>query len=296
MPSVPKVSVVITCYNYGQYIGAAIESVLDQTWQDFEIIVVDDGSIDDTPQVMAEYHGHEKIRYLRQENQGQPKAKNRGITESRGEFVAFLDADDLWLPEKLALQLRLFSDPAAGVGYTRRYWIDSEGQVVQGNERTLRRGTILNYIFIDNFICFSSAMVRRELLTAFGGFDESLPMGIDYDLWVRLAAQCQFDYVDRPLVNYRTGHANLSRNTMRRYECAEKIMRKNLDDPLVRKKMSWWVPRYAWADIWTNKGAALRRQGNFSDAASLCMKALANYPVRIDAWIELARCLMRKSS
>jgi glycosyltransferase involved in cell wall biosynthesis len=291
----PKVSVVITCYNYGLYVSEAIESVLDQTFKDFEVIVIDDGSTDDTLLVMEQYRSYQEIRYIRQENQGQPKAKNRGIAESKGEFVAFLDADDIWLPEKLELQLQLFINPSVGVGYTRRYWIDPSGKVIKGNERTLRRGNILNYIFIDNFVCFSSSMVRRGLLTTAGGFDETIPMGIDYDLWVRLASRCQFDYVDRPLVKYRTGHANLSRNTVKRYECAEKIMRKNLADSQVRKEMSWWVPRLAWADTWKNKGNAARSLGNYLDAALLYVRALTNYPLFAGAWIGLARCLIRKN-
>lgn len=294
MPSVPKTSVVITCYNYGQYIRAAIESVLDQTWQDFEIIVIDDGSTDDTPQVMAEYNGHEKIRYLRQENQGQPKAKNRGIAESRGEFVAFLDADDVWLPEKLALQLQLFNEPAVGVGYTRRYWIDPDGQVIQGNERTLRRGTILNYIFIDNFICFSSSMVRRELLDTIGGFDETLPMGIDYDLWIRLAAKCKFDFVDQPLIKYRTGHANLSRNVTRRYQCAQLIMNKALNDPEIRGKLSWYVARLAWADTWSNMAGHLIRQGQYKDGLRYFSKAALMFPIYPNLWKRIIRCIVRR--
>jgi glycosyltransferase involved in cell wall biosynthesis len=294
MPSVPKVSVVITCYNYGQYIRAAIESVLDQTWQDFEIIVIDDGSTDDTPQVMAEYHGHETIRYLRQENQGQPKAKNRGIAESRGEFVAFLDADDVWLPEKLALQLQLFNEPAVGVGYTRRYWIDPDGQVIQGNERTLRRGTILNYILIDNFICFSSSMVRRELLEATGGFDETLPMGIDYDLWIRLAAKCGFDYVNQPLIKYRTGHVNLSRNVTRRYQCAQLIMSKALNDPEIRGKLSWYVARLAWADTWSNMASHLVGQGKYKDGLRYFCKASFMFPMYPNLWKRIIKCVIRR--
>lgn len=291
----PKVSVVITCYNYGQYIKEAIDSVLAQTWKDYEIIVIDDGSSDNTRLIISQYCNNENIHYIYQDNLGASSARNRGLAESKGNIVAFLDADDIWMPEKLELQLQSFNKNEIGVVYTRRYWIDPSGIVFGGNERTLRRGNVLDYIFVDNFICFSSSAVRKDLLEVVGGFDENLVMGMDYDLWVRLAALCQFDYVDRPLVKYRTGHANLSRNTIKRYECAEKIMRKNLSNPDIYKKMSWWVPRYAWADTWKNKGNVVRRQGNFSSAISLYVKALANYPFLIGAWIGLARCLIRKT-
>lgn len=286
--TVPKVSVVITCYNYDQYIGDAVESVLAQTWQDFEIIVIDDGSTDNTRLVMDKYRDNKKICYTLQENQGASRARNRGLLESKGEFIAFLDADDMWLQDKLARQLELFKDQAVGVVYTRRYWINPIGRIVDGDERTLRRGNILDYIFIDNIVCFSSAMVRKHLVDAVGGFDETLPMGMDYDLWVRLAALCKFDYVDQPLVKYRTGHANLSSNTIKRYECAEKIMLKNLANPSISKKLDWWVIRYAWAETWKNKGNIFRRQGYYDSAIVLYKKAIINNPLLVSAWVGLA--------
>lgn len=288
------VSVVIASYNYGKYLPFALESALGQSYGNIEVIVVDDGSTDDTPQVIEPYLSDPRLRYIRQANAGQPKTKNRGIAESRGEFIAFLDADDIWLLDKLERQMPLFADPQVGVVYCRRTWMDEQGGVLPGNERTLRRGFVLDHIFIDNFVCFSSSVVRRRLLIEHGVFDETLPMGIDYDLWIRLAIRCKFDYVDAPLVRYRTGHANLSKNVERRYECAHKIMHKAVNDPEIRAGMSWWIPRSALADTWSNMAYYARKKGDFELAKSYYLKALSEIPLYTSAWKGLLCCLIKK--
>lgn len=288
------VSVVITSYNYGKYLASAVDSVLCQSMQDFEIVIIDDGSTDNTRDIAEVYLADSRIRYIYQANAGQPKAKNRGIEESAGTYIAFLDADDVWMPTKLEKQIALFEDAKVGVVYSRRTWIDPEGNKLPGNERTLRRGKILDHIFIDNFICFSSSVVRRSLLEEGGYFDETLPMGIDYDLWIRLAARCNFDYVNEPLVKYRTGHANLSKNVGRRYECAHKIMDKALNNPEIMAGMSWWIPRLALADTWSNMAYYARKKGDFESAKSYYWKALSEIPLYINAWKGLLCCLIKK--
>lgn len=288
------VSVVIASYNYGKYLSFALESALGQSYGNIEVIVVDDGSTDDTPQVVEAYLSDSRLRYIRQANAGQPKTKNRGIAESRGEFIAFLDADDIWLSDKLERQMPLFADPQVGMVYCRRTWMDEQGGTLPGNERTLRRGFVLDNIFIDNFVCFSSSVVRRRLLIEHGVFDETLPMGIDYDLWIRLAIRCKFDYVDAPLVRYRTGHANLSKNVERRYECAHRIMDKAMKDPEIMAGMSWWIPRLALADTWSNMAYYARKKGDFELAKSYYWKALSEIPLYINAWKGLLCCLIKK--
>lgn len=286
------VTVIITAYNYGRFLPDSIESVLAQSLPPSEIVIVDDGSTDNTPEVMARYLADGRIKYIRQKNQGQPRAKNRGIAESSGQFIAFLDADDIWMPTKLKKQLALFADPQVGVVYARRKWINQDGALINGNERTLRRGDILDHIFVDNFICFSSSVIRRSCLDEAGWFDESLPMGIDYDLWIRLAARCRFDYVDEPLVKYRTGHANLSKNTLRRYDCAVRIMSKALNDPLISSRFSWYVPRLAWADTWSNMGSHLSSQGNRAEAVRCFAKAVMAFPVYPPLWKRLLKIFL----
>jgi glycosyltransferase involved in cell wall biosynthesis len=279
-----KFSVVITSYNYGLYIRESIDSVLSQTCDEYEIIIVDDGSKDNTKEIVSTYSSDTRIKYFYQDNAGQPKAKNRGICESRGEFIAFLDADDIWMPSKLEKQLALFADPEVGVVYSRRQWIDPNGVEISGNERMLQRGMILDHIFVDNFVCFSSSVIRRSYLEQVGYFDESLPMGIDYDLWIRLASVCKFDFVDEPLVKYRTGHSNLSKNTMKRYECAQQIMRKNLSHSQVRASMSWYVPAMAWADTWSNFGLYLATIGRKKEGLIYILKSICKFPFHLKTY------------
>ena len=227
----PEVSVIITSYNYGRFLAGALESTLGQTFGDFEVIVVDDGSTDDTSEVVRRYLDDPRVRYLHTEHIGQPGAKNAGIREARSPFVAFLDADDLWLPTKLERQLELFrSDPDLGVTYTRQILIDEEGYELEYKQPILHQGQVLETLFRGNFVCFSSSMIARRVLDEVGSFDEGIPMSIDYDLWLRVAMRHRFDYVDEPLVKYRTGHANLSRRLVERYLIDLGIRQRFLDE------------------------------------------------------------------
>jgi glycosyltransferase involved in cell wall biosynthesis len=230
----PSVSVVITCYNYGRYLAGCIQSVLEQTLQDYEIIVVNDGSTDETDLVAQQFSGYEKLHYIRQENAGQANAKNTGIKNSRGEYVAFLDADDLWEKDKLEKQMPLFSSDSVGVVFTLASYIDEKGAPVAveppGGYLSPRRGKVSDFLFLDNFVPFSSSIVRMECLHEFGGFDESLKMGIDWDLWLRISTRYEFDYVDEPLLLYRLGHSGqMSKNAEERQRCSDRIMKRFLD-------------------------------------------------------------------
>ncbi|MEW4568947.1 glycosyltransferase [Tautonia sp. JC769] len=228
-----SVSVVIATYNYGRYLASAIDSVLAQTFQDYEVIVVDDGSTDQTYEVIQPYLDDPRIRYLRNEHLGQPRTKNAGIKASRGGYVAFLDADDRWLPSKLEKQVFLFEkDPSCRIGvvYSRRGWIDELGSPIDRGDRTPLRGDVLAPLFYRPFICFSSSMVRRSVLDEVGLFDETTQYSIDYDLWLRIALKYQFDFVDEPLTLYRTGHANMSSRQHERVWCVRKIIYRFLDE------------------------------------------------------------------
>jgi glycosyltransferase involved in cell wall biosynthesis len=165
-----------------------------------------------------------RIRIHHADRLGQARAKNLGIDLSRGEFVAFLDADDVWLPTKLMRQISLMTDDV-GVVYSKRLLINENSQPFpQKRESSPGRGDIRTSLFVRNGICFSSAVVRRPLFDRVGRFDESIDLSIDYDFWLRAARVTHFDFVDEPLVKYRTGHANLSRNLDDRVATACSIM------------------------------------------------------------------------
>ena len=243
----PQVSIVMAAYNHGAFISMAIESALAQTLGDIEILIVDDGSTDSTPEVVSPYLADPRVRYFRQNNQGQASAKNFGISQASGEFVAFLDADDIWMPRKLERQIPLFADTMVGVVHCLREIIDPQGCKRPYRPRSLPRGDVINEMFIDNFVCFSSSIVRRACFKELGVFDERLRLGIDYELWLRLASRYAFDHIDEPLVSYRTGHGQLSNSGEERLQTALKIMDQCLCNSSIRPKLRTDVIREAYA-------------------------------------------------
>jgi glycosyltransferase involved in cell wall biosynthesis len=222
----PTVSVLVASYNFGRYVAAALESVRLQTFGDFEAIVVDDGSTDESLAVIGQFLDDDRFRLVRQRHGGQARAKNRGLQEARGQFIAFLDADDYWLPHKLERQLQHFSDPQIGVVFSRRTLIDADGRPTCAPVDALPSGIVVDEMFRQNFICFSSAMLRSEVVDHIGWFDERLDLAIDYDFWLRAAQNYAFACVDEPLAAYRVGHANLSRRQLDRLNIAQFIMRR----------------------------------------------------------------------
>lgn len=280
----PAVSVVVATYNYGRFLAGALDSALSQTFLDFEVIVIDDGSTDDTAVVIAPYLDNPRVRYEHTDHLGQPGAKNTGIRLARGRYVAFLDADDLWLPTKLEKQIPLFAaDPDLGVVYCRRRWIDEEGRELDRRERQPHRGDVLAPIFWRPFVCFSSTVVRRAVFDDVGLFDEEIPLAIDYDLWLRVASRYRFDYVDEPLVKYRTGHANLSRRQAERCGYVRRIIDRFLDDRGGRERLNPALVRRALADLCCDTALALRPTSR-AVALTWYARSLRHRPHDYDAW------------
>lgn len=173
----------------GQYVSEAIDSVLQQVQFQPTVVVVDDGSTDNTQEVLSKYRDNSRVTIVIQSNQGQPRAKNAGLRAANGSFIAFCDADDYWLPDKLQRQMPLFSDPRVGVVYSPAVQLFEDGSTKQTASDNLARGYILDSLFLHNFVPFGTAVVRRECFARSGLFDESRQMGIDWELWLRLAQE-----------------------------------------------------------------------------------------------------------
>ncbi|MGE5500997.1 MAG: glycosyltransferase family 2 protein [Ignavibacteriales bacterium] len=210
----PAVSVIIPTFNRAGILPRAVSSVLAQTVRDFELIVVDDGSTDGTELVVRRF-ADPRVRYLSQKNQGVAAARNRGLAEARGDFIAFLDSDDEWLPQKLERQLDVFTRGPSRLGlvYTGVETISSAGRSVQ---KPTGRGLIFPRMLHRNLIHGggSNVLLRRVVLPFVGGFDSSLPAAEDYDLWLRISRFFEVDYAPAPLVRYYDEDAGsrLSRN------------------------------------------------------------------------------------
>ncbi|WP_199453853.1 glycosyltransferase family 2 protein [Marinobacter sp. bablab_jr008] len=252
----PLVSVVIATYNMGQYLPLAIDSVLNQTWTNLEVVVVDDGSEDDTREQMKKYGGDPRVRYIPTENKGQPQAKNRGLQEAKGDFIAFCDADDLWQPHKLEVQIPCFDNEDVGVVYSEVSYIDQHGEPVD-KETPYERysGVVTDKLVIKNFVPFGTAVIRRSCMEEDGAFDEDLPMGIDWDLWLRYSMNWQFQYVPDKTYTYRIWPGQMSKNYRGRYKNAFLILNKFLEThPNALPKA---VQANAWADMYVSRGMSL---------------------------------------
>lgn len=201
------VSVIIPTFNRPQMLCEAIESVLSQDYPQKEVIVVDDGSTDSTESVVRKYNN--LIKYFRIDHGGVSRARNRGIAEASGELIAFLDSDDLWLPEKLKVQVDYFSKHRdITICQTEEVWIRNGVRVNPKNIHKKHSGWIFEHCVPRCIVSPSAVMMRRELLQNIGNFDEKMPVCEDYDLWLRIALKYQIITIDVPLIIKRGGHSD----------------------------------------------------------------------------------------
>jgi glycosyltransferase involved in cell wall biosynthesis len=234
----PPVSVVIPAYNRASSIGAAINSVLRQTYPDFELVVVDDGSTDGTPEA-ARAITDPRLRVIAApRNLGAAGARNLGVAEARGTWIAFQDSDDEWLPEKLARQMaRLAANPDFVAAYCGLLTVGALN-ARPGERTTLRyvpdpsvrpaEGDILEPLLQRNMISTQTLVVRRDVFLALGAFDEATTPIEDWDFALRLAHRGRVAFVDEPLVHQRFSPNSITRGTRRRTESRERLVTKNM--------------------------------------------------------------------
>lgn len=193
----PLVSVIIPTFNRAASLSRAVDSVLAQSFRDFELIVVDDGSLDDTIRLLSPLAG--ELKLLRLEHRGMPgRARNAGAAAARGSYLAFLDSDDLWLPEKLTRQMPLVL-AGARVCHTRELWLRGGREVSQKGQRHRRQGDLFGDALVKCVIGPSTAVVEKSLFDSAGGFREDLAVAEDYELWLRLCFAWPVAYLDEAL-------------------------------------------------------------------------------------------------
>jgi len=213
MKAAPKVTAIIPCYNAEKFIRDSIQSVLDQSFQDFELLVLNDGSKDSSEKLIRAF-ADPRVQLLSKPNSGVADTRNQGISRARGEYVAFLDADDLYLSENLAQKVRFLDEnPEHGLVHSEVYFLEQDGSL---RPRGLRncQGSVLKPLleFRTMVNSPSSAVIRRELLERVGGFDIRLSTSADRDLWIRLAAVTKFGFLGDPLVKYRLHPGQMHHN------------------------------------------------------------------------------------
>ncbi len=208
------ISVIVPTYNCARFLPESLGSVLSQTYDFYETIVVDDGSTDNTKAVLNPFM--QKIKYIHlEQNRGLPAARNAGIQSAQGKYIAFLDADDLWLPEKLQTDRESFNKyPDVGMVYSRHINIDEKGYALgDGRRKRLPSGNIFIRLFSEqNFIISSSVVVRKDVFETTGLFDEQLFNCQDWDMWLRIAFYFKVAGINKPMVKYRHNPRSLSKN------------------------------------------------------------------------------------
>jgi glycosyltransferase involved in cell wall biosynthesis len=273
---VPRVSVIIPALNAEAFLARAVRSVEAQTYSDYEIIVVDDGSTDATAKVAQSF---KSVRYFHQFNQYQAVARNRGLKEARGEMVAFLDADDEWLPEKLERQLAFMDERGSRISYTDTYYLKDDKRVRYSRLAPPYEGQILNPL-IDEwldfcFITMNTVVAEKRLLEEVGGFDEAAPFYSfeDYGLWLQVALSgASFDYLDEPLAIYYRGHESDSSDSvvmLKRYvKALEYYSSHYAFSPEARRRLGRMLERANVA-----LGAKLLKYGRVREAAPYLRKS-----------------------
>ncbi len=207
----PTISIVIPAYNAESTIRETIESVQKQTFSDFEVIIIDDGSTDKTVEIINNFDD-ERIKVFSYENGGVSAARNRGISHANGEFIAFLDADDLWTPDKLELQLAVLEKYSeAGVAYSWTYFMYEQRKVIKAGNPVYFKGDVYSNLLVENFLAHgSNPLIRREIIDCVGGYDSNFPHCADWDFYLRLASYCDFALVPKHQIFYRQSSGSMT--------------------------------------------------------------------------------------
>ncbi|HEX6163426.1 MAG TPA: glycosyltransferase [Vicinamibacterales bacterium] len=283
------VSVIIPAHNAGSFLYETISSALAQTWPHVEVIVVNDGSTDATAAVAASFG--DRIRVINQPQSGVAVARNRGAAVARGAWLAFLDADDLWLPHKLATQMAAAGDSAHFI-YSDRFNIGHFAGLprVQGDEQYLYEGDIFAEVLAGNVITTSSVLIRRAAFEALGGFsdDPALPPAEDWDLWIRVAERYPLRVCREPLVKYRLHPSSASHNAQRMNRARVAVVERGMRLPAAAA-LSPRTRRRIWSLTLATNGWDAGRHGKRTQAIDCYLRAIARWPFAMSPYRELVK-------
>jgi glycosyltransferase involved in cell wall biosynthesis len=271
------VSVIIPAYNASSFIEETVNSALAQTHDDLEVIVVNDGSTDDTMERLRPYGTH--IQVLELANGGVARARNAGVNTASGSWIAFLDADDLWRPEKIERQL---AHSEAPLRYTDRLNIGARGDLpeLQSLVTPMYDGDLFLTLMLEgNFITTSSVLLRRELFETMNGFFTGLNGTEDWDLWLRIAERHPVGLCPEPLISYRFHPSGLSRNYVKMSRERHQVITRALT--LERgRALDWRTKRRIWAQTWETNGGEARRAGARWQALQDFARSASEWPFR----------------
>lgn len=287
----PEISVIIPAFNAEHTIAETVQSVLNQTFTDLEVIVVDDGSEDSTLGVVSSITDP-RVKVFSYENAGVSISRNRGFAHATGEYVSFLDADDLWTPDKLEAQYSALQvNPQAAVAYSWVDYIDESGQFFRSASYTTANGNVYERLLLNNFLeNGSNPLICREALVDVGGFDPELSPSEDWDMWLRLAARYKFVAVPSPQVLYRKSADSGSCNTPKmEAKCLQMFEKAFNQAPqaLQHLKRNSIANLYYYLTFKTFEGKVSRTSGIL--AARFFLNAIANDLSMLLAWKTVLR-------
>lgn len=289
------VSVIIPVYNREHLVSQAIESVLAQTYQPVEIILINDGSTDASLSVLRRFESlfPNQIRVIDQPNQGQIIARNNGIQAARGEYIAFLDSDDLWLEHKLERQIPLF-EPGVGLVYSGTEVIDEAGQTIRVElADTTITGNIYPHLLIKNRMTGGTVVVTAEALRHVGLFSTDFKAAENWDLWLRISKVYSARAMRDPLLRYRIHDSNMSGDAQLMIHAKWQIMEKHCDlqskDPVIAR-----CSRLAFADYHYRKGLIYFANTEYKSARKEFYSTTAYHGYYKDTWFRLIRSYLGK--
>ena len=288
----PLVSIITPTYNRADFIEQAVNSVLAQTYASFELLIVDDGSTDNTRDLLKPALADSRVRYFRQQNQGQSVARNLALSEAKGDLVCFLDSDNYWPAEKLEHQVSLFRQhPDYDVIYGDIIVIDEKGQEVSRKNMRRYSGHIARYMICDNCVSMNTAMARRRCFDELGAMSGKRRVADDYDLWLRFSARFRFLYVPEFLAYYRVMDDQISSDKTRRFDSNWQIItdfRQEFPDAMSEQEFD-----SGFAAFHSRKARYLASHGFRSQALAEMVKALRLLPLRRASWRSLAAVLLK---
>jgi GT2 family glycosyltransferase len=286
----PIISVILPVYNGERTIKETIDSVLNQTFLDFELIVINDGSQDSTLEVVSRIVDS-RLKVFSYANAGLAATRNRGISHAIGEYISFIDADDFWTSDKLEAQFKaLQANPQAAVAYSWTDWIDESGQFLRSGGHITVSGDVYAKLLLRDFIeSGSNPLIRKHALAEVGGFDESLAAVEDWDMWLRLAAHYEFVCVPSPQILYRVSSNSMSSNIWKMEAGSLRIIERAFTQapeslqPLKREILG---KRYQYLTLKAIEGPPERHRG--LAAARFLWQAVSNDP----AWLQRAQLML----
>lgn len=287
----PKVSIITPTFNRADYILESVDSVLAQSFQDWELLIVDDGSYDNTKELLQPYLNDQRIHYFYQQNQGQSVARNYALTKALGEFVCFLDSDNRWLPFKLHHQIGLMEKkPDVGVVYGDVATINESGEEISRKNMKRYSGHIAAQMLKDNCVSMNTAMARRTCFEQIGGAKKNRRVADDYEIWLRISARFIFHYESDFYAEYRVMEDQISSDKRRRFEANEEIILdflKEFPDAVSRTER-----RKGLCFFYSRKARYYATIGDYKTAFSSIRKALTQQPLGMPGWRALARVMV----